>query len=166
MASSTSAALAQWQRIEALVQAWLDERQQLIVLLCTMQGLKGPSAVQPNDNPQPIHRQVQRFCQLLMDYISAGYFEVYRELVNEARHFQRDNPTLTRQILAKLDRSTDAALAFNEDFEHPDQCLAQRDVLPERISALMETLEERFALEDQLILSIHQQDPPYQQATH
>ena len=39
MASSTSAALAQWQRIEALVQAWLDERQQLIVLLCTMQGL-------------------------------------------------------------------------------------------------------------------------------
>ncbi len=68
MASSTSAALAQWQRIEALVQAWLDERQQLIVLLCTMQGLKGLSTPQPYDNPQPMHRQVQRFVQLLMDY--------------------------------------------------------------------------------------------------
>lgn len=166
MASSTSAALAQWQRIEALVQAWLDERQQLIVLLCTMQGLKGLSGAQPYETQQPMHRQVQRFCQLLMDYISAGYFEVYRELVNEARHFHRDNPALTRQILQKLDNSTDAALAFNEDFEHADQCLAQRDVLPERISALMETLEERFALEDQLILSIHQQEPPRQQATH
>ncbi len=166
MASSTSAALAQWQRIEALVQAWLYERQQLIVLLCTMQGLKGLSVAQPYENQQPMHRQVQRFCQLLMDYISAGYFEVYRELVNEARHFHRDNPALTRQILQKLDNSTDAALAFNEDFEHADQCLAQRDVLPERISALMETLEERFALEDQLILSIHQQEPPRQQATH
>ena len=41
MASSHSAALAQWQRIEALVQAWLDERQQLIVLLCTLQGHGG-----------------------------------------------------------------------------------------------------------------------------
>ena len=166
MASSTSAALAQWQRIEALVQAWLDERQQLIVLLCTMQGLKGLSTPQPYDNPQPMQRQVQRFCQLLMDYISAGYFEVYRELVNEARHFHRENPALTRQIMQKLDTSTDAALAFNEDFEHPNQCLAQRKVLPQRISALMETLEERFALEDQLILSIHQQEPPRQQATH
>ena len=48
----------------------------------------------------------------------------------------------------------------------PNQCLAQRKVLPQRISALMETLEERFALEDQLILSIHQQEPPQQQATH
>ncbi len=162
MASSTSAALAQWQRIEALVQAWLDERQQLIVLLCTI----GLSTHQPYDNPQPMHRQVQRFCQLLMDYISAGYFEVYRELVNEARHFHRENPALTRQIMQKLDSSTDAALAFNEDFEHPNQCLAQRKVLPQRISALMETLEERFALEDQLILSIHQQEPPQQQATH
>ncbi|WP_156500690.1 Rsd/AlgQ family anti-sigma factor, partial [Alcanivorax sp. HI0044] len=75
-------------------------------------------------------------------------------------------PALTRQIMQKLDSSTDAALAFNEDFEHPNQCLAQRSVLPQRISALMETLEERFALEDQLILSIHQQEPPRQQATH
>jgi len=73
MASSHSAALAQWQRIEALVQAWLDERQQLIVLLCTLQGLKGLS-----DHRQPLQKQVQNFCQLLMDYISAGYFEVYR----------------------------------------------------------------------------------------
>ena len=101
MASSHSAALAQWRRIEALVQAWLDERQQLIVLLCTLQGLKGLS-----DHRQPLQKQVQQFCQLLMDYISAGYFEVYRELVNEARHFHRDNPTLTRQILKQLDSST------------------------------------------------------------
>ena len=48
MVSSHSAALAQWQRIEALLQAWLDERQQLIVLLCTLQGLQGlPAHRQP-----------------------------------------------------------------------------------------------------------------------
>ncbi|MED5387876.1 MAG: sigma D regulator [Pseudomonadota bacterium] len=161
MATPHSAALAQWQRIEALVQAWLDERQQLIVLLCTLQGLKGLS-----DPRQPLQKQVQYFCQLLMDYISAGYFEVYRELVNEARHFHRDNPALTHQILQQLDNSTDAALAFNEDFERPEQWMSRRDQLPARITQLMQTLEDRFALEDQLILSIHQQEPPRQQATH
>ncbi|MCG8393692.1 MAG: sigma D regulator [Pseudomonadales bacterium] len=161
MASSTSAAMTQWHRIETLVQAWLDERQQLIVLLCTLQGLKGLS-----EPPRPLHKQVQQFCQVLMDYISAGYFEVYRELVNEARHFHRENPALTRQILKRLDSSTDEALAFNADFENSTQCAALRNQLPDRISRLMEILEERFALEDQLILSIHQQEPPRQQATH
>ena len=103
---------------------------------------------------------------MLQGFAALTVFEVYRELVNEARHFHRDNPTLTRQILQQLDNSTDEALAFNEDFERPEQWLAQRDQLPERITLLMQTLEERFALEDQLILSIHQQEPPRQQATH
>ena len=90
MASSHSAALAQWQRIEALVQAWLDERQQLIVLLCTLQGLKGLS-----DHRQPLQKQVQNFCQLLMDYISAGYFEVYRVLYDKPLGCQNVDPTDT-----------------------------------------------------------------------
>ncbi|MDX1804685.1 MAG: sigma D regulator [Alcanivorax sp.] len=156
MASQTSRTLAQWQRIEALVQAWLDERRQLIVLLCAIQGVRSYGG----DRRQPQQQQVQHFCQLLMDYISAGYFEVYRELVNQARHFRRDNPILTRHIIAQLDTSTDEALSFNADFDSAEHYLSHLDSLPERVSHLMETLEERFALEDQLILSIHQQDAP------
>ncbi len=160
MASTSPAALAQWQRIETLVKAWLDERQQLIVLLCALQGIRGFG------NNQPRQQQLKQFCELLMDYISAGYFEVYRELVNEARHFHRENPALTRHILQQLDDSTDEALAFNADFEKPGALSKRNDELPQRISHLMQTLEERFALEDQLILSIHQQEPPLRQAMH
>ena len=160
MASTSPSAIAQWQRIETLVKAWLDERQQLIVLLCTLQGVRGLSSQQPR------HQQLQQFCQLLMDYISAGYFEVYRELVNEARHFHRENPALTHHILRQLDNSTDEALAFNADFENPANKADLKAALPQRISQLMQTLEERFALEDQLILSIHQQAPPLRQAMH
>ena len=160
MASTSTSATAQWQRIETLVQAWLDERQQLIVLLCTLQGVRGLSSREPQ------HKQLQQFCELLMDYISAGYFEVYRELVNEARHFHRENPALTHHILRQLDSSTDEALAFNADFENPGTCAELKAQLPQRISLLMQTLEERFALEDQLILSIHQQEPPLRQAMH
>jgi regulator of sigma D len=160
MASTSPSAIAQWQRIETLVKAWLDERQQLIVLLCTLQGIRGLGSGLPQ------HTQLQQFCQLLMDYISAGYFEVYRELVNEARHFHRENPSLTQHILRQLDNSTDEALAFNADFDNPAHIAEHQDQLPQRISHLMQSLEERFALEDQLILSIHQQEPPLRQAMH
>lgn len=160
MASTLPAAIEQWQRIETLVKAWLDERQQLIVLLCTLQGMRGLSSRQPR------HKQLQQFCELLMDYISAGYFEVYRELVNEARHFHRENPSLTHHIIRQLDSSTDEALAFNADFENPTNHAELKSELPQRIGQLMQTLEERFTLEDQLILSIHQQEPPLRQAMH
>ena len=59
--SSSSAAMAQWHRIEALVQAWLDERQQLIVLLCALQGIRGLSR-----SDMPRQQQLQHFCELLM----------------------------------------------------------------------------------------------------
>ncbi|MFP1682177.1 sigma D regulator [Alloalcanivorax sp. C16-1] len=153
MAPPALSPLMQWRRIEALVGAWLEQRQQLIVLLCALQGLKGFD----DARPRPVQSQVREFCQLLMDYISAGYFEVYRELVREARRYRdAPSPEVATHILRQLDLSTEEALAFNEDFDSDDHCLVQLQQLPERLTRLTEVLEERFALEDQLILSVHQ----------
>jgi len=152
MATPHSATLAQWRRIEALVHAWLEQRRRLIVLLCSVQGLEG------FQRPGSIQKQVRELCQLLMDYISAGHFEIYRELVREARLgavHQGGTISLASHILHQLDPSTEEALAFNEDFDSDDHCLNQLESLPERLNQLTEMLEERFALEDQLILSVH-----------
>jgi len=160
MITSTQTALAQWQRIEVLVQEWLRERQQLLHLLS---AIRGPSL---GNMPPRVGEHVKQFCEVLMDYISAGYFEIYRELAREARCFQRDNPELTQSIMQRLDDSTDEALAFNDDFdteEHIDEML---DLLPQRLAHLLEKLEERFALEDQLIVSIHQPTTPAKAMVH
>lgn len=154
MATPHSAALGQWRRIEALVHAWLEQRRRLIVLLCTIQGLEG------FQRPGSIQTQVREFCQLLMDYISAGHFEIYQELVREARLGSPRGGAigLASHILRQLDASTEEALAFNEDFDTDDHCLNQLEQLPARLTRLTEMLEERFALEDQLILSVHSRD--------
>lgn len=153
MAMSASSPLMQWRRIEALVRAWLEQRQKLIVLLCGLQGL--PQFEEQRQDP--IQGRVRDFCQLLMDYISAGYFEVYRELVHEARRYRdAPAPAMAEDILRRLELSTEEALAFNEDFDTDDHCLGQLEQLPERLDRLTQVLEERFALEDQLILSVHQ----------
>lgn len=161
MITSTQTALAQWQRIEVLVQEWLRERQQLLHLLS---AIRGPSRGLLN-SPR-VSEQVKQFCEVLMDYISAGYFEIYRELAREARCFQRDNPELTQSIMQRLDDSTDEALAFNDDFDTEEHINEMLDMLPLRLSHLLEKLEERFALEDQLIISIHQPTTPQKAMVH
>ena len=161
MVTNAESALAHWQRIEGLIQEWLRERQQLLYLLCAIRGIRGLVA-----RDEPLEYRVQRFCEVLMDYISAGYFEVYRELADEARLFQRNNPQLSRSLLARLEESTDEALLFNDDFDSPEHIRELSDILPQRLSRLMEKLEERFALEDQLIVSIHQRDVPEKVLVH
>ncbi len=148
--------LTQWHKIEALVRVWLEQRQRVIVLLCTLQGLEGLD----HDHPRSTPTRVQEFCQLLMDYISAGYFEVYRELVREARQLQGHPPVLAAHILERLQTSTLAALAFNQDYDTARHSPELLGLLPERLARLTEILEDRFSLEDRLILSVHQQRPP------
>ena len=161
MGTDTRKALVHWQRIEGLVQEWPRERQQLLALLCNGRGIRGITVKQ-----RPIEDRIQRFCEVLMDYISAGYFEVYRELAREARYLTGDHAALAMSIIRRLEDSTDEALAFNEDFDSAEHIQARGDLLPQRLSRLLEKLEERFALEDQLIVSIHQSSAPEQRVVH
>lgn len=161
MATSAQTAMAQWQRIEALVQEWLRERQQLLYLISTIR-----SASSRTTSPLRVSKRIQEFCELLMDYISAGYFEIYRELAREARCFERDNQAFTRSIMHRLEDSTDEALAFNDDFDTEEHIAQMYTSLPSRLSELLEKLEERFALEDQLIVSIHQKEAPAPEVVH
>lgn len=153
-------ALARWQRIETLVQDWLEERERLLFLLCAVRGMHDAG------NGAPVTARVRELCQVLMDYVSAGYFEIYRELALEARRFGRRHPDLVHGILRRLEDSTDEALAFNDDFDSPERIGALMAVLPQRINRLMAKLEDRFALEDQLITSIHLRDLPAQITLH
>ena len=89
MTQQTHAALQQWQRIELLVQQWLGERKQLLRMLFSLRSLTSSDRKR---NPLP--QRVQQFCELLVDYISAGYFEIYRELAREARYSQHENSQL------------------------------------------------------------------------
>lgn len=149
MATQAHQALQKWHRIELLVQQWLNERQQLIMLLNSL-----PPLVTSSAQRNPLPQRIQEFCQLLMDYISAGYFEIYRELAEEARCL-RCSDGLNTSILKRLDISTDAALAFNDDFDTAEHIRVLQHRLPQRLADLHAKLQERFALEDQLIVSIH-----------
>lgn len=138
------------QRIDALVQRWLSERQALIVLMLGLTDEQRRRA-----DPLPLPERLQTFCEVLMDYLSAGHFEVYEELLKEAERRGRNGLAAGQALLARLQPTTDAAIRFNDIYEDPEDEEVLAD-LPRELSALGLALENRFEIEDRMIALLHQ----------
>ena len=87
-----------------------------------------------------------------MDYVSAGHFEVYHELLEEAESFADGSSALAREVMPAIGDTTEVILAYEDKYtsEEGDNGKLKRD-----LSALGEVLESRFQLEDQLIAGLH-----------
>lgn len=141
-----------WGGSLSAIDNWLDERQQVIVSYCKLASLPPFKA---DRTTLPTQERVQEFCQLLLDYLSAGHFEVYERIVAESATKDDKARLLAEQLYPKISQSTDLALQFNDKYaEH----LSTRQSGPFDIelSELGQALEERFALEDELINTLYQ----------
>ena len=138
-----------WGTVDKLVEKWLHERQEVILLLCAVDGLK-----EYTPKNTPISVKIQALCQVLIDYVSAGHFEIYDELMSEAEEFG-DNTDLAKSLHPKIQITTDAAVDFNDKYDSAEHCEELMSSLPTDLSHLGEKLEERFELEDQLIEVLH-----------
>lgn len=128
--------------IDGLLKRWLRERQQLLRHYCTLSELlarKTPGAA--------LGAQLDRFCEILVDYVSAGHFEVYRELL-EARERRGPEAIAGSAALYRLIvPTTTVALDFNDRyFRGP-----AGNGLREDLSRLGQVLASRFDWEDALM---------------
>jgi len=139
-----------WGGVNDLIDRWLNERQELLVLYVAIKGLKPFS---PRETPLSV--KVQAFCQVLMDYCSAGHFEVYEQLIKEAQEFDDGGIELARRHYPRLEDITDKCVAFNDKFDSAEHCIENLSDLAKDLSELGELLEERFQLEDDLIENLH-----------
>ncbi len=139
-----------WREFDELVSRWLKERQSLIVLLCAVHGLRD---IMSKDTPVAV--KVQAFCQVLMDYVSAGHFEIYGKLIREADEFGEDASEIFQTTYPRIDKTTEQALAFNDKYETIEKSALHLEQLSDDLSKLAESLSHRFDLEDQLIEVLH-----------
>ena len=58
-----------WTGVNHLLSKWLVERQELIRLYCSLTD-------ESSDRPMFL-RRLETFCEVLVDYLSAGHFEVF-----------------------------------------------------------------------------------------
>lgn len=133
-----------------IVSNWLKERQELIVQVFSL------TQASPNAKR---HSDISSLCEILMDYVSVGHFEVFDEILLEIEQLGQKEAQRSKQLLAKLQSTTDAALRFNDLFEG----LSWREPscsLSEELASLTIELEKRFEIEDQLISLCNSQKEP------
>ena len=122
-----------------LVQRWLRGRQNVIVELVGLTREVRSTA----GSEEALHRRLQNFCADLVDYVSAGHFEIYSRLVSTTQAAR-----LFAKLGAQLQHTTDNVLAFNDAVARrpPDLTRLRRMLTDVGIA-----LEARLAIEDRLI---------------
>ena len=145
MLESCRNAQERWGGVHQLIDRWLRDRQELIQ---AFDSLSGPQAPAVNGEG------LENFCQRLVDYVSAGHFEVYEQLMDEAKAFgDARGLELAKQIYPRIEAITEVALAFNDRCDNGD-CRDAACINAE-LKRLGQLLHERFELEDCLIEGLH-----------
>ncbi|RCV91823.1 sigma D regulator [Billgrantia montanilacus] len=155
MLEDCKSARERWGGVHQLIDRWLDERRELLVSFIELKEACDTEIEAVSKT------QIDRFSELLMDYISAGHFEIYPQLREEALAFE-DQAALgiAAQLLERLEMSTELVLAFDADYSTPVRCQHFLPRLPAWLDRLAKGLTERFALEDQLISRLHAAHTP------
>lgn len=148
MLENCRSARERWGGVSGIIDRWLQERQDMLVSYCRL------SDIEPFEDEEESRRreELQQFCQLMMDYVSAGHFEVYDQLLREGREFD-DRRALVEadKLYNVVEATTDAMLDFNDKYQETDDISA----LSEDLSTLGEQLETRFEAEDGMIAVLH-----------
>lgn len=144
MLESCRNAQERWGGVHQLIDRWLQERHELIKVFVGLHI----------GETQITRPALQQFCQLLLDYVSAGHFEIYEQLLEEAHSFgDVRGLELARQIYPRIEAITDVAVAFNDRCDTGD--CAGDPGLQDELKRLGSLLHERFELEDCLIEVLH-----------
>lgn len=127
------------------VSNWLNERNQMLVLYCKLSGYR-------NETKLPQNKQINTFCDILIDYVSAGHFEVYQEIVSSCDSNGQNSVSLLNELYPKISKTTDIVVNFNEKYSkmlvEDNNSLTSFD---NDLSLLGEAIASRVDLEDHLI---------------
>lgn len=147
MLENCKSAKERWGGVSDIIDRWLHERQQLLVAYCDL------SNIEPFDENNTAHQDLlKNFCQILVDYTSAGHFEVYDQLIKEGKDFN-DKQALQKaaELYRVIDDITGSLLDFNDKYLETDDL----GELARDLSVIGSNLEPRFEAEDLMIEVLH-----------
>lgn len=137
-----------WGGVDQLIDRWLAERKKLVGHYIALRDRQDPDI-----SPQAL---LNNFCSCLLDYVSAGHFSVYEQLVRGAEEAGDERALdLTSQVIPRIETITQFAVIFNDYYGPKHTRALKLDVMHSRLLKLGGLLLERFELEDCLIEVMH-----------
>jgi len=148
MLENCKSAKERWGGVSEIIDRWLQNRQNMLVCYCELSGLQES---EPDDSV-PTDAKLRRLCQIMVDYISAGHFEIYDQLIKEGQEFE-DQAALEQagSLYKAIDQTTEVMLDLNDKYQETDDLTT----LANDLSGLGEVLESRFEAEDRMISVLH-----------
>ncbi len=119
--------------VEKLVNPWLRQRQEILVILNSLAGLL------PNANNNSI--SLSNFFQLLIDYTCAGHLRIFATCLEQ----NAENFVSVKNILEQINYSTDSIIRFNSKYNK------FKNISAKDIVVLLEQFANRIELEDLLL---------------
>ena len=147
MLENCKSAQERWGGVNTLIDRWLSERREVLIKFFSL------GEIHDLHSKNTVHREkLKTFCEILVDYTSAGHFEIYDQLVKEGTEL-RDSEGLeaANSLLQTIDATTELILDFNDKYLETDDL----KTLAVDLSQLGETLESRLTAEDQMITVLH-----------
>jgi regulator of sigma D len=129
-----------------MVDKWLRERQQMLVLYCQLAGLEPYT---PDRSSKELLRQ---FCQVMVDYIAFGHFEVYNR-IGQGEERRTDVLKVAEEVYPKIAQVAEISVAFNDKYDTEGNN-SHLDDLDEDLSSLGAELANRIELEDRVVQAL------------
>lgn len=146
MLENCKSARERWGGVSDIIDRWLKERQDLLVLFCNLSQQK------PENFDEETETTLRRFCEIVVDYVSAGHFEIYDHLAQEGKEYGDETAlTKAKQHYQEVDATTEQILDFNDKYQETDDLSS----LVSDLSQLGESLASRFEAEDMMISLLH-----------
>lgn len=146
MLENCQTAQERWGGVSDIIDKWLQDRKKLLVQYCKL------SDVAEKINEENSGTGVQTLCQIMVDYMSAGHFEVYDQLLKEGQEFDDQDGLATASECFKIvDSTTEDILDFNDKYQETDDL----GTIVKDLSDLGEVLAHRFEAEDSMIEVLH-----------
>lgn len=146
MLDNCTTAQERWGGVSDIIDRWLQERKQLLIQYCNLSELAEETL---DASLAPL---VQGLCQIMVDYTSAGHFEVYDQLIKEGQEFNdKEGLKSASESFKVVDQTTETILDFNDKYQETDDL----DAILADLSKLGETLASRFEAEDNMIEVLH-----------
>lgn len=139
-----------WGGVSDLIDRWLKDRQQLIVHYMDISSVDEAAR-----GDASLNEKFTQLCEVLLDYVSAGHFEIYEQLITEAKEFDDGGIELAAKVYPRIEKTTEVALNFNDKLDGGQLDKEGLASLFGELSRLGENLETRFELEDFLIEHLH-----------
>ncbi len=146
MTQEEISALEPRDQTQEIIQKMLQERREMLVLLCEVSGLK------PFKAETSVKDSLQKFCEVLVDYIASAHFGLY-ERIADGKERRKTVVNTAEKTYPLISDSTQAAIEFNERYEPLDSAVIENH-LQNDISKLGELLTSRIEFEDQLITAM------------